>query len=744
MKTKIISIIIVLITLLLGTDSKSQTVTGTVLYNDETMGGMEMPLSYAVVVWMNSNSGVTADDKGNFTIFHPDSLGKTLIISFVGYRKDTIAADFDKPMKIILEKSLTLKGVTVTDDQLSFMSTKAMNQLNIGSGELTLAACCNLGESFQTTPQVDVSTTDAVTGARQIQLLGLTGNYTQILIENTPQLMGLSKTFGLDYIPGSWIESMQLTQGVGSVSNGYDGLNGSINVEMKKPNKKEDLFLNFYANNFGRTESNVDASLKLSNHWSTILMVHGDDNSDKMDKNHDGFLDMPIGNQIHLANRWLYVQNDTGGIQFRFGFDVLSQNKTGGQMSFKASDNPLTSPYYGISIKTMREAGYIKLGYVSKDASYKSSGLILSGFNHQQDSYFGRTSWNANEQNFSAKYIYQSIINNTNHVIRMGASYLYDNETAHLSFLNEPTINNPIYQSVPGAFAEYEFTGKKTTVVAGMRGDYHNQYGFIYTPRGFIKYNFTKKTTLKLLAGSAFHQADIISENASLLASSRQWIIQETLQPEKAINTGAAFQQTFKIDNHDGDIIVNAYHTWFNNQVIVDLNADPTKVLFYNLHGNSYADNLLVQMDYSPIRKLNLKAAYRYNNVKQQEESGLTEKTFVVQTKFYAGVDYTIDDWKFSTNWQYMGPQYLPNTQSNPENYRIPVTSPAYQLLNGQITYHYNHYDIYIGAENLLNNTQRQVIVNAQNPFNEYFDASMIWGPVTGRMFYAGIRVNLK
>jgi outer membrane receptor for ferrienterochelin and colicins len=745
MKNKII-LTAILITLF-SVKCISQTVKGTIIYHDETMNGMEMPLIGTVVSWSGTNVGTAADEDGNFTIKQPDSSCKKLVISFVGYKTDTVIADFKKPMKIILEKSLTLKEVTVTDNNLSFVSTKPMNQLNIGSGELKLAACCNLGEAFQTTPQVDVSTTDAVSGARQIQLLGLSGNYTQILTENTPQLLGLSKPFGLDYLPGPWIESMQLTQGVGSVTNGYDGLNGAVNVEIKKPNSGEIFFINAYGNSFGRVELNADGAIKLNHSWSTILLVHADENNTKMDVNNDGFMDMPIGDQIHFSNRWLYTQNDTNGIQLRFGFDILNQNKTGGQMQFNPNDNPLTSNYYGISIKTNREAAYTKLGYISNSHPYESSGLILSGFNHQQDSYFGRTYWNADEQNFSAKYVYQTIINNTNNIVRFGASYLYDNEKENLSFLNGLTqINNPIYQSVPGAFTEYNYTGKHLSSVLGIRGDYHNEYGFIINLRGFIKYDFTKNTTLKLLAGSAFHQPDIISENVSLLASSRQWIIKEPLQAEKAINTGAAFQQTFHINNHDGDFIANAYHTWFNNQVIVDVNASSNEVEFYNLHGNSFADNLLLQIDYSLIKNLNLKLAYRYNNVKQQEENGLIEKTFVVQNKFYAGIDYTTKNkkWKWSGNWQYYGSQTLPNTQSNPEQYQIASTSPAYQLLNSQVTFIHKEFEIYIGAENILDQRQKQVIVDSKNPFGEYFDASMVWGPVMGRMFYGGIRFSIK
>ena len=458
-------------------------------------------------------------------------------------------------------------------------------------------------------------------------------------------------------------------------------------------------------------------------------------------------MDMPVGNQIHFSNRWLYTENDTNGIQLRFGIDVLNQDKSGGQIGFNSNDNPLTSDLYGISIKTNREAAYAKLGTISRTKPYESSGLILSGFNHQQDSYFGRTYWAATEQNFTAKYVYQTIINNTDNIIRFGGSYLYDNEKENLSFRNDSIqLNNPVYQNVPGAFTEYNYTGKKLSSVLGIRGDYHNEYGFIFTPRGFIKYDFTKNTTLKLLAGSAFHQPDIISENASVLASSRQWVIKQPLNAEKAINTGMAFQQSFHVNTHDGDIIVNAYHTWFNNEVIVDMNVSPNEVVFYNLNGNSYADNLLLQFDYSLIKNLNLKLAYRYNNVKEQEQNGIVEKTFVVQNKLYAGADYTTlnKKWKWSANWEYYGPQYLPNTQSNPIEYRLSSTSPAYQLLNSQVTFLYKDFEFYLGAENILDQRQEQVIVDSNNPFGNYFDASMVWGPVTGRLFYSGIRFTLK
>jgi outer membrane receptor for ferrienterochelin and colicins len=719
----------------------SQTVTGVIVYNDKTMDGMEMPLSSATVSWLQSSVGTYTDDNGKFTLFHPDSLSKKLIITYVGYVSDTIDADFTTPMKINLKPSITLHQVTIKDNSTTYISTKPINQLTIGSGELLKAACCNLGESFETTPAVDVSYSDAVTGQRQIQLIGLNQTYTQLLIENVSQLNGLAKTFGLDYIPGSWIESMQLTQGVGSVVNGYDALSGAINVELKKPTSPEELFVNLYGNSFGRFEANLNSAHKIDSNWSTILLVHADDNSTKLDVNNNSFLSMPLSKQLHLDNRWLYTSPH---IQLRFGVDFLTQNIVGGQVNFNPSSDFLTSPYYGVEVNTTRESGYMKLGYLFPDKKYKSMGLILSAFNHSQQSFFGRTTDTASEKNFSANYIYQTIIGNTSNTIRFGGSYFLDNENENVNFFNgQSNLNLSIYQSVGGAFAEYSYTGVKFSMVAGLRGDYHNDYGSIITPCLFLKYAITKTTTFKLSGGNAFNEPDIITENFPLLASSRQFIITQPLLPDIAWNFGGYLQQAFSFGPQTGILSAELYHTYFIHQVIADEDVSPSEVLFYN--ASSFATSALIMLQYEPLKNWNILLAYRNNNVQQMESGVMTEKPLAARDKYHISTDYTTanERWKFSVIWYLMGVQRLPNTSQNPADLQLPPYSPVYQMLNAQVTYSLKHFDIYAGSENILNQTQANPIVDPSNPFGQHFDSSITWGPIMGRIFYIGIRLKI-
>ncbi|HET9057582.1 MAG TPA: TonB-dependent receptor [Chitinophagaceae bacterium] len=721
-------------------------VKGVVLELDKK--GEFKPLQGASVVWLNSNIGVVTDSSGYFSISSVQN-NKLLEISFTGYKPDTVEVRDVKELKIILASGKQLAEVRVTSRQRSlYLSSISPIRMQVMTEkELFKAACCNLSESFETNPSVDVSYNDAVTGSKQIQLLGLSGNYTQLTVENLPGPRGLATPLGLNSIAGPWVESIQLTKGIGSVANGFESIAGQINVELKKPEKSEKLYANAYVNDFGKADFNLTLSQKIGKKWATALLLHDDFlNNKTVDFNKDGFRDLPTGNLFSAISRWVYT--DDKGIITQFGFKILNDRRTGGETSYTLTDK-FTNNYYGLGINTDRYEGFAKIGYVFPAKKYKSIGLQLSAFNHQQDSYFGYTVYNAKQNNFYGNLIYQSIIGNTNHKFRTGVSFSTDNYDERY---NQLTYKRT--ETVPGAFFEYTYTHTdKLTLVAGIRTDYNNLYGWYATPRLHVRYEPAKGTTLRISAGRGQRTANIFAENTSVFISSRQVSIIGSLNgkaygldQEIAWNKGISFDQKFKLFTRDGLFSLDFFRNDFTNQVVVDL-ENPREIKFYNLSGKSYSNSLQAELTTEPIKKLELRLAYRFFDIKTTYSGQLLQKPLTAKHRAFANLAYEINGWKLDYTFNYNGQKRIPNTSINPPAYQRNPYSTSYILMNAQLSKTIgkkNVFDIYVGVENLANYFQKDVIIAANNPFSQYFDASLVWGPVNGRMFYTGFRFKIK
>lgn len=723
------------------------TITGVVLEEDKK--GKLHSLAGATVHCINTNHITASDSSGVFQL--SCNIPARLAVSYIGYKPDTLDISSAGEITVILKNasSVNLGAVVVQSRTAStyVSSLSTFNTLNIGSKELAKAACCNLSESFETSPSVDVSYTDAVTGIKQIQLLGLAGNYTQLLTENTPEIKGLAGSYGLTFIPGPWIEGIQVTKGTGSVVNGYESIAGQINIEEKKPDKADKFFWNTYTNTLGRFETSINFSKKISDKWSTALLTHANGVAAKNDNNKDRFLDIPLGRQFNIINRWKYT--NIKGVIAQFAVKVLNDRRRAGDIDFDPDKDKLTANKYGAGIDVQQYAATGKLGYVFPQQKYKSIGFIFSAVNYKNDSYYGLTKYAGKQNSVYANLIYQSIIGNTAHKFRTGLSFVNDhfNETFN-------TANYKRNEIVPGTFFEYTYTAdKKFTAIAGLRFDYHNEYSFITTPRLHLKYDFAPKTNLRFSAGSGFRVANIFAENAGVFVSARQYyIISPTnnfgygLDPEKAWNFGLNFIHNFKINNLPGSFSIDAYRTQFNNQTVVDLDNNPQKILFYNLAGKSFSNSLLAELNYEPVKKLEIRLAYRWQDVKTNYTEGLLEKPLVAKHRAFINTAYeTKNHWKFDYTIQWFSKKRLPDTGNNPPDKQLGIYSPAFIQMSGQVTKQIDGiWDMYIGGENLTNYMQKKLIIAPDRPFSQYFDGSIIWGPVNGRIIYAGVRFKIK
>ena len=706
------------------------------------------PLAQAQVRSLDGRVGTLTDSLGRFAFKLPRQTA-TLVVDYAGYAADTVQITAGEPLIIVLRAS-TLAEVDITHRQQTtrINSLDAQQTRLIGEGELLKAACCNLSESFETSPSVDVSFTDAVTGTRQIQMLGLAGPYTQITREAMPNVRGLSAMYGLTYIPGTWVESMQLSKGVGSVANGYEAIAGQINVELRKPEDADRLYLNGYANLMGRLEGNANLAHRFdSSGWSTALLLHHGNMVQRNDRNQDGFLDNPLNRTFIGLNRWRYAGE--GPWRFQAGIKGTYTDQVSGETAFDPELHDPATDLWGMTMRTERLEGWAKLGRLFPNAPYRSLGLQVSALHHRQDSDFGALTYQGQQRTFYANFLYQGILGSTNHSFRSGASLLYDDYEEQLDARSFERR-----EVVPGAFFEYTYTYlTRFTAVAGLRVDHHNLFGTFATPRLHLRYAPAERTTLRASLGRGQRTASILAENMGLFASNRQIVIEGEdptlpygLRPEVAWNAGLNLTQTFRLDYREGTFTLDYYRTEFVNQIVIDRDRSPQQVAFYNLDGQSYSNSIQAQLDYELIKFLDLRLAYRWLDVRSTYDGDLRSKPLVPTHRAFANLAYTTrNDWVFdlTVNWQ--GAQRLPDTDSNPEQFQLATESPAFWLVNGQVSKKLGEqWELYVGGENLLDFRQERPILGAEQPFGDYFDASLVWGPIFGRNVYAGVRFRVE
>ncbi|WP_439185569.1 TonB-dependent receptor [Carboxylicivirga taeanensis] len=726
----------------------SEEVTGVVKANEK---GKNIELVGANVYWADTQIGTVTDFKGEFVI---DRYGSNtqLVVSYIGYETDTIDISNNRFVEVVLQSDELDEVLVAGKKAGSHMSRMdPMTKVNITGAELCKAACCNLSESFETNASVDVSYSDAATGAKQIQLLGLSGNYVQMMTENIPNFRGLATLYGLNYIPGAWMESIQISKGTSTVVNGYESLTGQINVEYKKPVDSERFFLNMYANHTGRWESNVNGSIHINDKWTTAVLAHYSEDQKSTDENDDGFRDEPLLKQVNFINRWDY--NNKKGFTSQIGIKVLDENRLGGQMGFTGSrpdDQNIGSAgqLYGINIDTRRYEGFYKAGYMFDD-DITSVALVANYSFHEQNSFYGRKQYDASQKSFYANLIFQSIIGNESNKFSTGLSVQADefDEQLWMNFMAPDTrqwLNRNEF--VPGAYFQYTYTlPEHLTIIAGGRVDYHNEFGTMLTPRLHIKYNLTPNTIIRASAGKGYRTPNVLAENSYLLASSRQINITDNIDQEEAWNYGANITQYIDIAGRELTLNAEYYRTDFENQLVVDADQSVNAVYFYNLDGRSYANNFQVEGKYELLRGLDVVAAWRLNDVKTTYNGELMDRPLISRAKGLVNLSYStpLKKWQFDFTTQFNGEGRIPSTLSNPEEYRRAESFGAYQVVNAQVTKYFRKWNVYIGAENLGDFKQDNPIIAGSDPFGEHFDSSLIWGPVMGRRFYFGLRFSI-
>jgi outer membrane cobalamin receptor len=706
-----------------------------------TDGSKKQELYGAKIKSLQTGVGATTDEHGKFEFIVGKNTSDTLVISAMGFYNDTLFLSKKERFalfEVVLYSEKTLPDIVVAAkrDGHSISKLKTLHVETIGEGELRKAACCNLSESFETNASVDVNMTDAVSGSKKIQMMGLDGVYTQIQFENIPYLRGLESAYGMNAIPGTWIESIQITKGTGNVVNGFESMAGLINLELKKPENMERFYFNGYGSIFGRGELNLHGSKIFNAKLKTSIFGHAATLQGEIDRNKDGFRDVPKSINASFLNRWRY---DGKRMEAQFGVTAYYEDKTGGQMGFDARKPSLG--LYGVHVENKHIDAFAKTGFFFAKKPYQSIGIVYSAKLHETKALFGNRLFHGDEKRAYINAVFDGIIGNTNHGIKAGISGVYTELNQRLD-----TIFLPRIEYIPGAFAEYTFKGNRFTYIAGLRADYHSLYGSQLSPRLHGKYAITEKLDFRFTAGRGFRVSNVIIDNISLLATSRSWVIDAQIKPEVSWNFGGSLVYDFSFFTQKGSWSTDFYHTYFVNQLVVDRDVDFHSIYFKNLTGNSFSNSFQTEISLPFTKQFEARFAYKYLDVKASLGGQMQQQVMIPKHRGFMNLAYTTRNkrWEFDFTISVYGRSRLHMVHLPGDNISMVNDTEVFPLMNGQITHVYKKWDFYLGGENLGNYIQKDAIVDVENPFGAYFDATRVWAPVQGLMIYAGIRYKIK
>lgn len=614
----------------------------------------------------------------------------------------------------------------------------------ISASELKRAACCNLGESFTTNPSVDVSYSDAATGARQIRLLGLSGEYVQMLTENVPAFRGAASPFGLGYVPGPWLQSIQVSKGASSVKNGYESVSGQINVEMKKPQADPSLSLNGYVDHRGKAELNADGNLHLSPRWSGALLLHGEHAFKAHDENGDGFTDMPRISQLAAMNRWAYMGER---YVFQLAAKGLAERRESGQDTHHMHHADLTAPLYRITIDTRRAEVFTKNAFIFDRDNDGNIALILSGNLHRQEAAYGQRGCDITQRELYASLMFERKWVDL-HALSVGVSTNVDSFDYNACLVPaEGRKRSSEHETVTGAYAQYTLNlDSRLIAMAGLRYDYNSRHGSVVTPRLHLRYNPSERWSLHASAGRGYRSPHPLAELNYLLASSRRLVIEKPLPLEAAWNMGIGADHTAWIDGRKLTVGAEYFYTAFTRQMCVSFDRDPHAVYIYGLKGHSRSHTAQVDLTAELSRSLSLSAAWRLTDVRADYGRGMEQKPLASRWKLLFTGAFTprMGIWQVDVSLAVNGPGRMPRpyvlddgSMSWAERF------PTWCGLNAQATRNFRHWSVYIGGENLTGFRQKHPVIDAANPWGPRFDATMVWGPLHGAVVYAGFRFNI-
>ena len=716
--------------------------------NGTVIDNKAKPLINASVNWMGDYSiGTITDENGNFRIKKTEDSNKKLIISFIGFKNDTIdITENDKKRTIQLENLNDLETINIsTNRENTYIDKSSVIKTEvITKKELTKAACCDLAGCFETQISVEPKTTNIITNTKELSILGLSGVYNQLLINGLPILNAANYTYGISAIPGTLIEKIYISQGLASILQGHESITGQINIVLKEK-QDENLFVNLYINSFLSKQLNFDYNFNLGK-WKSIISLHSTQPSTKIDNNNDNFLDLPQTKKYSLYNNWVYSPENNSNLYTHITLRYLIEERIGGEMNYDATKDQGSNQIYGQTINFTQPEIHVKSTY---NLNSNSELILQSALSkHNQESFFGTTEYLIDQLNY---YI------NLGHVLKWKTHELKSGISFKKLKINENIILNDNWnksyggeyqknEEITGLFLENIFRwGETTELMTGFRIDNHNEYGFITTPRILLKYNFTENSILRFSLGKGWRTINIFSENIQLFGTNQDIIISNNLEPERGVNIGGNLLQSLYFKNIELQFTLDFYKTLFSNQISPDYHSSPNEIIISNFKGKSISNSFQIEMGVELHEEIGVKIAYNFLDVFKIIENHKHQLPFIAKHHILHTFSYQPleRNWQIDLNLHWFGSKQLIDTTNNPSQYQRENTSNPYTIFNSQFTKKFTNWELYIGCENIFNIKQENPIISAENPFSEYFSVLNIWGPIKGRELYVGCRIKL-
>lgn len=755
------------------------------------------PLVGASVYWQGTNVGVGSDQQGRFLLHRVKGYDR-LVAAYTGYCSDTVRVDSSVVDFVLHSDGVDVEAVVVdgTPDGNYIHYGAVAKQETISFTGLIKMACCNLAESFENSASVTVGYSDAVSGARQIRMLGLAGIYTQILDESRPIMRGIGSSYSLNYVPGMWLNSIQVSKGVASVSAGHEAITGQINLEHRKPTDEERLFVNCYFDDRLHPEVNITSAMPVTadKRLTTLFMAHYSTDTDRkmMDHDGDGFRDMPFARQIDVANRWLYAANN--GIQLRCGVKLTNELREGGMTNYRSTDySSMQSDWaaagtlYGSSITNRAFEGYFKAAFPVGGSIYdpdtqnevrSNLAVVVNAALFDQDSYFGLNTYSPNEKMLSVNMLlnhYFSSYSSINVGLQSNLTNVngsFDNRTPWLDIaaVDFDSVFDLYGEREAGCYAEYTYSlADRITIVAGLRGDYNHSVGRVLTtPRTHLRLNVTPQTVLRLSAGTGYRTSRIVSDNIGILATGRAirgWSSDRLgqlssgghsgltdfadLDPvERALTAGGSVTQTLSIaGDRDATLSIDYFYSRFFNQIVVDQEMFTDCIVVYNTDRKAATHTAQVDLNWTPVERFTLFLTYRYNSstmtlYRADGSTATVDRPLTSRFKTLLNLQYAtrFRRWVFDFTAQLNGSARIPTLTADLAD---SSRSPSYPLFYCQLTHRVGKFSFYAGCENIGDYRQRNPIVSADRPFSTAFNSMNVWGPLMGRKIYAGLRFTI-
>ena len=717
----------------------SQEITGTVtnIFGEPLMG--------ATVQWKGSASGVATDEQGNFSIIDKTNGERILVFSYLGFKTDEINAGTITHwnMQLIEDNTISTVDITAKSQATRFVDGVIKTEV-LGTRELERAACCSLAGCFSTNASVDAQTTNVVTDAKELRILGLSGVYNQILIDGMPLVQGAAFTFGAGSIPGTMIEEIFVSKGANSVIQGFEGITGQINIMPKSAEKSERVFLNAFVNSFGESQYNANYIHKKKN-WNNFTTIHGTLPAGEVDGDNDGFQDVAKVRRFSVFNKWVYNNPDNQKLRSQIGLRFWSENRVGGQIQYDQELHEASDQIYGQAININQADFYTKLNY--KLADLTSIIWVNSGFAHDQNSIYGQKIYTSNQKNLFSNLVLDHNFGALQHNWKTGISIRNNNMTETVEFADNPlswtyagTYENDYF--IPGIFTEGTFYLDNITLMGGIRTDRHGEFGWKTTPRMLIRAELSENTDIRISAGKGFRRVHLFSERVNILASNRDIIFENEIEPEEAVNYGINLIQKFTIGGLNTTISADGYLTRFQNQVFPDFDRELGKVFINNFNEQSESRSIQVENKWEFSDQIDFKWAYNYLWAARLFENEMLRLPLVPNHKILSQVSLTTSDdrWQADFTYRWTGNRRLPLTDDFPAEYKQPENSPSYSGVDMQLTKRWTKFELYGGIENITNFRQAFPILGSDDPFGPFFDSSFNWGPTKGREFYIGFR----